>query len=66
VTLTIACILRLLSNFSGLHAKAYAAFCSSVIEEQVIKNHEVFRMTKLVTLFIKCVEAEGVGITDFR
>ena len=55
-----------LYNFIANYAAAYTSFGRLVIKEELIKNHEIFWMTKLITLFLKCTERERPTFTDFR
>ena len=47
--------------------KSYTVFCKNVIEERIIGNQEILRMTKLVQLFCKTVKIEdGCDLKSYR
>ena len=49
------------------HSGAYEAFCNAVINERIIKNKEIFRMTSLLKLFTSLVKKlEGHDVINYR
>ncbi|XP_033115569.1 uncharacterized protein LOC117115751, partial [Anneissia japonica] len=47
--------------------KSYKIFSEIIIQQRIIKNHEILRMTKLLQLFSKIVKKhEGLEMTNYR
>uniref|UniRef100_UPI00358FD2C1 uncharacterized protein n=1 Tax=Myxine glutinosa TaxID=7769 RepID=UPI00358FD2C1 len=50
-----------------LYDEGYKCFCQRVVEERIVKNREILRLTNLNYLFKKCVEEEeGMKIPSYK
>ena len=50
-----------------LYEKSYKSFCVKVVEDRIIKNKEILRLTKLNRLFIKEVkDVEGIDASSHK
>ena len=63
----IRCLYKSTESKQKKLGKSFDVFCETVIQSRIIENGEVFRLTKLIDLFVSIVEREeNIILDDYR